>query len=205
MTADPSPVHPQAAMPGMLRVLKEEHRNARRLLGMLDHNVGLLANGVDPDYELLLAVSGWFCEYPDRCHHPKEDALFHHLREKDPLASAVCDLAREHRDARARVGRFRDTIQALFREAVVPREKIVGAARSFIDAEREHMKMEEDVLFPLAMRTFDEGDWHKVEAAIDAARDPLFGVTVEEDFRLVHEALLAFEGTLLRQTLVVTL
>jgi len=180
--------------PQVIQSLREEHRNSRRLLGMLDHHVGLLAGGADPDYDLLLAITNWFCDYPDRCHHPKEDALFNRLRQKAPAEAArVGDLAREHRDAAARARRFRDTLQAIFREAVVAREKAIGAARSFVDAEREHMKMEEELLFPIALRVLDEEDWRAVETSLATSRDPLFGMTVEEDFRLVRESLLDWE------------
>jgi hemerythrin-like domain-containing protein len=180
-------------MTSLIQALLEEHRNIRRLLSLLDHQVGLLAMGADPDYDLLQGVANYFCDYPDRCHHPKEDAVFRQLQARDPAGAArVGDLAREHREAHARVRRFRDHIQAIFRNEIVPREAAVTAAQSFVNAEREHMKMEEEVFFPIAARALNEEDWRTVDGNLRAMQDPLFGDIVEEEFRGLRNILLSW-------------
>jgi hemerythrin-like domain-containing protein len=178
-------------MPTIIEKLHEEHRNIRRVLAVLDDQVERLARGAHPDFDLLLAIATYFCDYPDRCHHPKEDAIFRQLLAKSPASAvSIGDLAREHRDAHARVRRFRDNLQAIFRDEVVSREKIVGAARSFIDAEREHMKMEEEVFFPTAANALDEQDWRVIEAKLRTMRDPLFDEIVEDGFKVLRTSLL---------------
>lgn len=181
-------------MASIIDELHDEHRNIRRVLTVLDHQVQRLAQGAQPDFDLLQAIANYFCDYPDRCHHPKEDAVFRRLTAKEPAsAAAIGDLGREHRDAHARVSRFRENIQAIFRDEIVSRDKVVGAAQSFMDAEREHMKMEEEVFFPLAVSALDEEDWRVVETSLKAMRDPLFGGILEEEFRVLREALLGWE------------
>jgi hemerythrin-like domain-containing protein len=178
----------------MIQTLREEHRNIRLLLGVLDHQVGLLERDAQPDFELLQGIANYFCDYPDRCHHPKEDAVFRRLRDKHPReAAGIGDLAREHRNAHARVRRFQENIQAVFRDAILPRATVVSAARSFLEAEREHMKMEEEVFFPVAGSVLDEEDWRAVEVDLKAVQDPLFGEFVEEEFRTLRDSLLAWE------------
>jgi hemerythrin-like domain-containing protein len=181
-------------MTTLMETLHEEHRNTRRLLNVLDHQAELLARGAQADFDLLQAIANYFCDYPDRCHHPKEDAVYRRLAEKRPeQAAAVGDLAREHRDAHARVRRFRENIQAIFRDEIVSRDKVVGAARSFVEAEREHMKMEEEVFFPIAVSVLGEEDWHAIEANLRAVQDPLFGEIVEEEFKALRNSLLSWE------------
>jgi hemerythrin-like domain-containing protein len=180
-------------MASVIQILLEEHRNIRRLLGMLDHQAGLLERDADPDYDLLQGIANYFCSYPDRCHHPKEDAVFRQLQNKHPAeATRVGDLAREHREAHARVSRFRENIQAIFRDEILPRETVVRAARSFVDAEREHMKMEEEVFFPIAISALDEADWRTIESSLRLVQDPLFGDLVEEEFKILRNSLLAW-------------
>lgn len=181
-------------MRSVIQALREDHRNIRRLLSILDHHIALLANGGDPVYDLLAAIADYFCDYPDHCHHPKEDVLFRRLQAVHPeKAAEIGDLTREHRDAHARVRRFRDCIQAVFRDNVLPREKVIGAARSFVNAELEHMTMEEEVFFPAAIRFLKEEDWRAVESDLKRIQDPIFGPAVEEDFRALRDSLLAWE------------
>jgi hemerythrin-like domain-containing protein len=184
----------EASMTSTIQTLREEHRNIRRLLDVLDDQIEKIAMARDPNYDLLQAVANYFCDYPDRCHHPKEDAVFRQLQARHPVeANAVGDLAREHKDAYARVRRFRNNIQAIFRDEVMPRDTVVNAGRSFVDAERAHMKMEEDIFFPAAVSVLDEEDWRAIEANLKAMRDPLFGEMVEEEFRILRDFLLTWE------------
>lgn len=182
-------------MSSVIQSLRQEHRNIARLLNALEHQVGLLAEGKRPDYELLQDIANYFCDYPDRCHHPKEDAVFRRLQTQCPeSAQRIGDLVREHRDTGARVHRFRDNIQALFRDQVMPITTLVNAARSFIDAERQHMRMEESTFFPVAEAKLSDKDWQCIEAVLSGARDPLFGATVEKNFMALLERLLAWES-----------
>jgi hemerythrin-like domain-containing protein len=181
-------------MAHVIETLSDEHRNIVRLLDALEHQIEMLHGAAGPDYELLQGIANYFCDYPDRCHHPKEDAVFARLRAKHPgEAAAIGDLAREHRDAAARARRFRDNIHALFRDAVMPLDTIVGSARSFIEAERRHMRMEEERFFPVVAIKFTPDDWRDIENHLKEERDPLFGEQIEEEFRGLRERLLAYE------------
>jgi hemerythrin-like domain-containing protein len=186
-------------MSSIIQTLREEHRNIRQLLDLLNDQIEKIAMASDPNYDLLQAVANYFCDYPDRCHHPKEDVVFRQLQARHPVeARTVGDLAREHRDAYARVRRFRDNIEAIFRDEVMPRDTVVSAGHSFVDAERAHMKMEEDIFFPVAVSALNEEDWKIIDGNLTKMRDPLFGQLVEEEFRILRDFLLAWENV--RQT-----
>lgn len=181
-------------MKSILDALRQEHRNITRLLDAVDHQVAFLARAAAPDYEVLQAIAEYFCDYPDRCHHPKENAVFARLSEKCPdEAASIGDLLQEHRDTAARAQAFRETIDSLFRDAVVPRAALVKSARDFVEAERRHMRMEEERFFPLALRKLTAEDWNEVAAQLSQERDPLFGDHVEENFAALRERLLAWE------------
>ncbi len=181
-------------MSSVIEALRIEHRDSARLLDALEHQIQTMAAATDTDYEILQGIANYFCDYPDRCHHPKEDAVFSLLRARYPQdASAIGDLSREHRETGARVRQFRDNINALFRDAVMPRDTIVSAARNFIEFERRHMRMEEERFFPVAQSRLTPEDWQSIEASLPKARDPLFGEIVEQEFRELRERLLAWE------------
>lgn len=181
-------------MTAVVETLREEHRNIARLLDALDHQMTIMAGAAAPDYETVGSIADYFCDYPDRCHHPKENAVFERLQARFPEeAVSIGDLAREHRDVGARARRFRENIQSLYRDAVIPRNAVVGAARSFVDAERKHMRMEEERFFPLALRKLDAGDWAAIEKRLSNDHDPLFGARVEQEYATLRERLLDWE------------
>ncbi len=182
-------------MTSIIETLREEHRNISRLLDAFEREVGLVAVVSDPDWEVLHGIANYFCDYPDRCHHPKEDAVFRQLQVKFPdEARSVGNLPREHKDVHSRVQRFRDHLQSIFRDSIVSRDGFIGAARTFIDAERQHMRREEQVFFPLAEKLLVQEDWQKVETQLRAEHDPLFGDDIEQEFRIVRDRLLAWEA-----------
>jgi hemerythrin-like domain-containing protein len=181
-------------MAGMIDSLREEHRNFAKLLDVLEREIERIAATGDPDWNVLHAVAGYFCEYPDRSHHPKEDAVFRRLQVKFPeLAKWVGGLLREHLEVRLRVQRFRDHIQSIFLEDVLPRENLVNSARAFLDAERRHMKREEEIFFPVAEKLLAEDDWQWIGSQLRSERDLLLSEGVEQVFQVVRDSQLARE------------
>src|SRR5213083_2615040 len=84
------------SMTQLLKTLREEHRNIEILLLILEQELNIFDRAERPDYEVVQAVISYFQEYPDRCHHPKEDVIFAKLKARDPAAVAgVGDLETE--------------------------------------------------------------------------------------------------------------
>jgi hemerythrin-like domain-containing protein len=57
----------------VIEILRQEHRNIEKLLRVLERELNVFDRGERPDYEVVLAVIDYFKDYPDICHHPKED------------------------------------------------------------------------------------------------------------------------------------
>ena len=194
VTAAYGPFVTEAILATVIETLREEHRNIARLLEALDHQVDVFAQAGSPDYDVVSGIAEYFLEYPDLCHHPKEDVVFRRLRETHPQdASKIGDLLGEHRVVHERAGRFRDAVGALLNDTDIARSVVVDAARQFIEAERRHMQKEEEQFLPLAERVLTPVDWSLIEGALSIGRDPLFGARVEEKFARLRERLLAWE------------
>jgi hemerythrin-like domain-containing protein len=73
-------------MTELLDILREEHRNIETLLRVLERELNIFDRAERPDYEVVQAVIDYFRDYPDRCHHPKEDVVFAKLKARDPAA-----------------------------------------------------------------------------------------------------------------------
>jgi hemerythrin-like domain-containing protein len=83
----------------VIEVLRQEHRNIEKLLRVLEREFSVFDRGGRPNYEAVLGVIEYFKDYPNSCHHPKEDAIFEKLMSRDPTAAAkIGDLHAEHKE-----------------------------------------------------------------------------------------------------------
>jgi hemerythrin-like domain-containing protein len=166
-------------------IILDEHRSLSAVTRSLrtlardarDHRCAL-------DYELFTMILDYIEGFSDRFHHPKEDEhLFAVLRRRCPEASDALDvLERDHargddltRDLRYLLSRCRVGGAAAV-------EAFAAAVEEYVEFHWRHMRMEEDVVLPLAERTFTEADWQPIDAAFRANEDPIFGARPREEF-----------------------
>jgi hemerythrin-like domain-containing protein len=181
-------------MTRLIDVLREEHRNIEKLLGVLEQELGVFDRHERPDYETLQAVVDYFAEYPARCHHPKEDMIVDVLKMRDPAAArAVGDVESDHRQEGERLRRLAHMIENVRTGGELPRQAVDDVVRDFIAHERRHIEAEERALFPAAIRVLRPADWAGIEARMSDARDPLFNDTVAQKFRALADKILQWE------------
>ena len=98
-----------------IRIIREEHQALAAVLhGLLYLVREIRAHRAEPDFPLLGAMVYYIDTFPERFHHPKEDAwLFRLLLARHPPAKALLDrLQSEHR---AGSTKLRQLEQALIR------------------------------------------------------------------------------------------
>ncbi len=181
-------------MTRLIEVLREEHRNIEKLLGVLEQELGVFDRRERPDYETLQAVIDYFAEHPARCHHPKEDMIVDILKVRDPAAArAIGDIETDHKLEGERLRRLAHTIESVRTGGELPRQAVDDVMREFIAHERRHIELEERALFPAALRVLRAADWTRIDARMRDERDPLFDKTVEQRFRTLAEKILQWE------------
>ena len=181
-------------MTGIIETLRGEHRNIEELLLVLEQELNVFDRNERPDYEIIQAVINYFQDYPDCCHHPKEDMIFEKLKARDPVAAeAVGDLEAEHQNEGSRLRRVADMIRIILTDHDVLRQSVRDAIRDFIDLERKHMEMEERVLFSVAAKALRPEDWVRIEAMWSEENDSMFNVAVEERCQSLRVRILQWE------------
>ena len=181
-------------MAKIIDALLEEHRNIEKLLGVLEHELELFDRNQRPDYEVLQSIIQYFEDYPEACHHPKEDMIFRRLRERDPAAAASFgDVGAEHETEAQRLQGFARAVNAVLADQEVLRESFHLAVHGFIKNQREHLKKEEALLFPAALKALHQQDWAEIDARLTDKRDPLFNGKVEEKFHRLEQSILRWE------------
>jgi hemerythrin-like domain-containing protein len=179
-------------MTELLEILREEHRNIETLLRVLERELEIFDCTERPDYEVVQAVIGYFEDYPDCCHHPKEDVVFAKLKARDPAAAAsVGDLEAEHRKGADRLRKVARVVESVLGEREVLRQTVHDIVREFIEKERRHMEMEERVLFPAVAKALSPEDWAEINARL--RNDPSLNRASEEEFNALRQRILEWE------------
>lgn len=178
----------------IIQVLRTEHANMARLLDVLDRQVSIFSDGGSPDYDLLQAVVEYFLDYPDLCHHPKEDKVAQRMLEQMPAeASGLRGLVAQHEELAALTRRLATVVRRVLDEAELPRDLFIRTAREFLNSQRHHMQMEEEYFFPLAEGALSQKDLAELDSEIFRKQDPLFGEGVEKQFATLRDDILKWE------------
>jgi len=180
-------------MTEILDILREEHRNIEKLLLVLERELGVFNRAERPDYHVVQSVIEYFQDYPECCHHPKEDMIFEKLKACDPKAAAsVGDLEAEHVKGSERLRRVARTVESILAGREILRQTVDEILRDFIDHERQHMAMEERGFFPAAVEALRPQDWAEIYTRLIARMDPL-NTALEDKYRLLRQLILQWE------------
>ncbi len=179
-----------------LNLLHGEHADLAKLLMVLDRQIVRFSAGERPDYDIISGVIDYCLEFPDQCHHPKEDLIFRKLRERDAVAAeAVGDLEHEHDELARLTRKFAAAVRRVLGEEELPRAYVMSLAQEFVGRYRQHIKMEEQIFFPVAERVLTPQDWTEIDARVTDRSDPLFGPEVLEKFKSLRDYVYELDNT----------
>jgi hemerythrin-like domain-containing protein len=182
------------SMPKIIDILLEEHQNIEKLLLVLEHELEVFDRSGRPDYEILQTIIQYFQDYPESCHHPKEEMIFEKLKARDAAAAGrFGDVEAEHGAETRRLRSFARAVDSVLADQEFLRESFHLAVHDFIEHQREHLKKEERLLFPAALKALQPVDWAEIDARLDDRKDPLFDSVVEEKFHNLQKTILRWE------------
>jgi hemerythrin-like domain-containing protein len=145
-------------------------------------------------YEVFGAIIEFFKNYPDSCHHPKEDIIYAKFKERNPdRAASIADLEAEHREGAVRLRRVAQAIDAVLNDQELLRENVDRIVRDFVDNERKHMALEEGMIFPAILETLSSADWAEIALTLADRYGPPSGADFEEQFSTLRRNILELE------------
>ena len=167
-----------------IQKIRDEHRSISAVL----HGLKQLARDaqdvrVKPGFEALRAMIRYIDEYPERMHHPKEDALlFARLEARAAQAKPLIDSLRAEHEKSAQLVRDLERSLMIFEDAAPEgAREFLEAVNAYAEFHWKHMRREETELLPLAERHLTPDDWRAIDEAFDTNRDPIAGIR-ERDF-----------------------
>lgn len=169
-------------------VIRREHCALETVMEALQRLLAdIAAQHAEPDFALFSAALYYIADFPERCHHPKEDEhLFKALRRCTAEFDALLDeLQAEHIRSAQMVSQLQCAL--VHYQGGAPRG--LEAFRTAFDAYsallNEHMRKEDDLL-ERARGCLAEEDWSGIASAFAANDDPLFGDARREEFRKLY-------------------
>ena len=182
------------AMVEIIEILRQEHRNIEKLLRVMEEELSVFDRGERPDYEAFGAVIEFFKKYPDTCHHPKEDIIYEKFKVRDPnRAASIADLQAEHREGAVRLRRVAQAIDAVLNDQELLRDSVDRIVRDFIDDERRHIALEDEVVFPAIVSSLHPEDWAEIALKIADRYGPPSQAEFEEQFSTLRRNILELE------------
>jgi hemerythrin-like domain-containing protein len=182
------------AMVEIIEILREEHRNIQKLLRVMEQELNVFDRGERPDYEVFGAIIEFFKKYPDSCHHPKEDIIYEKFKARDPgRAASIADLQAEHREGAVRLRRVAQAIESVLNDQELLRQNVDRIIRDFIDNERKHIALEDEVIFPAIVDTLQPGDWADIALTLADRYGPPSEADFEEQFSTLRRNILELE------------
>jgi hemerythrin-like domain-containing protein len=182
------------AMVEIIEILRQEHRNIEKLLGVMEQELSVFDRGERPDYEVFGAIVEFFKTYPDSCHHPKEDVIYEKFKSRDPArAASIADLQGDHQEGAVRLRRVAQAIESVLNDQELLRESVDRIVRDFIDNERKHIALEDDVIFPALVETLQPRDWAEIALTLADRYGPPSEADFEEQFSTLRRNILELE------------
>jgi hemerythrin-like domain-containing protein len=169
-----------------LKIIHEEHA---ALAAMLRSIPLLLAHhrhaGTQPDFAALRAMLFYVDEFPEQRHHRKEtELLFPKLRARTPLAREQLDrLDADHARGERSIRDLEHALTAFEMMGDSRRSAFENAVQRYVDFYLTHMRLEEEVILPLAQKVLTAQDWAELDEAFEANRDPFAGHAPDDEYR----------------------
>ena len=178
--------------PSIIQQLIRDHRNMARLLDVLQEELEHYRQTKSADFEVLSRIVDYVLNFPELRHHPREDLIFKHLKNKVPASAGPAGaILAEHREMAALTRRLSAAVYNLWHDVEMPRPWFDALAETFITTLRQHMRDEEETYFPLAVESLGPEDWQKIEAeSIAHSDDPLFGGKTDGEYQALHDRIL---------------
>jgi len=179
-----------------LNIIYDEHRSLAAVVQGLRHLVGeYRRNALEPDFTLLRSIVFYLDEFPQKLHHPKEEAyLFAKLQNRTRTADKViAELRLQHHAGIRHVEGLHETLEKYEIDGAAGLTPFADAVEGFSLDILQHMALEESALLPLASRHLTGEDWVDIALAFGKNGDPRFVADAEHAYaelfrRLINAA-----------------
>ena len=171
-----------------LSIIHDEHQAIAAVIhGMRYLMDQIREHGAAPNFDVLGAMIYYIDAFPERFHHPKEDAyLFPALRIRHPEAGGLLDrLEKQHIDGAQKIRTLEQLLTRYRHGGQAELAPFAAAVDEYAKFHWEHMRTEEDEVLPLAEKHLLPSDWQSIDAAFADHSNPMLGVETRDHFAVL--------------------
>jgi hemerythrin-like domain-containing protein len=168
-----------------IRIIHDEHRAIAAVLhGMLHLVREIREKGAKPNFQVLRAMIYYINLFPERFHHPKEEAyLFRVLRVCHPAAVPLLDrLEGEHWTGTNKIRMLEQALARYQHGGATEFPRFAAAVEDYAAFHWNHMRAEETEVLPLAAKYLSASDWEAIDAAFLGHADPMLGAEAGTEY-----------------------
>ena len=167
-----------------VQILTREHDATEIVLAAAEREVDSIRRAGRVDRERLGEMLDFFVNFTDRCHHAKEERyLFPALRDAGPTAVALIEVAEaEHEMGRGATA----TLQALREHPdLLPAAETADRLEAFVQLMRDHIRMENEQLWPIADRHLSAEQKQELSTAFHVVETVELGEGFHEKYHAI--------------------
>ncbi|TXT37488.1 MAG: UspA domain containing protein [Comamonadaceae bacterium] len=182
-------------------IIQDEHRSLAAVVRGLLHLVEQAVTGESTlDVPLALTMIHYIDAFPERLHHPKEDAyLFERLAARTKACdAAIKELRAQHAGGGEHVQAMQTAVEHFATGQGDAGQALAGVASAvnvFAQAQWEHMNLEEQTILPGARKHLTEQDWMLIYTAFSANGDPRFDADLGDGFKTLYSRIMNLAAT----------
>ena len=176
-------------MSDAIMVLKLEHRQITKVLDLIEEQHINVAEGAPTNWPLLESIFDYLSHFPAESHHPKEDLVYRKLLSRIPeIAASLKNLVEEHWKLALLTKNLRGAIRNSQQDRSAMNESLTDQLRMFVDSYRQHVHMEEEHFFPLALHRLSSADLAEIDFTL-FNQSHQFSTERESKFTELHDTI----------------
>ena len=175
-------------------VMREEHRVIKRVLLCLTAAADQAEKGDMLDAESIRKMIEFFRGFADRCHHGKEEARFFPVARQRGVGCApgnIDILLAEHEQGRSHVRAMAESLTAAEKGDSQAKARFCQNARQYVGLLTEHIRKEDDCLFPTADKALTATDQEALVRAFEQIEREEMGEGAHERLHALADELCA--------------
>ena len=146
-------------------MLSQEHQNILRMVNALADECKLLESGKKLDKDFFVKIIDFIKNYADKFHHAKEEEILFAELNKDSgnlHCNPVQQMLYEHDLGRKFVKALEEGLNKN------NKLEIIKNADAYSQLIQEHIFKEDNILYPMSLKTLDKNEWPDVRKSFDA-------------------------------------
>ena len=181
-------------MDDLIEELHADHIKFSLVLDLLAEQLERIHEGKSADYHLMLDAVSYIENYAEYALVPKENAIFKRSSEDDSfvdLKGTIKLLRSDNYELKSLARKLHNYINAVLEDSIFEKEKFERKLEACIQHQRDHMHMEEIIVFPLLRKRLSTEQIKNLSVNYKSKSSTLISNTISDKYSKLYEQMTA--------------